>query len=131
MKIEITQIDFSGPAGFTESANPDWSEIEQFVIQHLQRSIGLVELSSADDVTISIRGDSDLYVVEIDSPSNQVFKLLISSSTENPDKMVPMCDGESRKGDTLGDLHQAIMMVRTYLESGELVDSEPYHWKDS
>ncbi len=131
-KIVISRIDLSGPSGYCELDNPCWREIEEFFEQNFRDLTGVVELSTVgDETTISIRGQSGRYVVEVESAPRSQFKVLTNSSTENLETLVPMCDGESLKRDTVDDLHQALRMVEKYVESGEFVDSEPYFWKDS
>ena len=133
MKVVISKLAFNGPSGFREVEFPNWQEIQDLVLE-LREATGAIDMRAmveGSSTLVSINAEAGLYVVEVRSTRRELFKLLVNRTTANPDDLVPMCDGESLRKDTVDDLGQVLTMVEHYLESGQLVDSDPFLWIDS
>jgi hypothetical protein len=131
MKLTIERMRYSDSAGFKEWEDPSWDQIKDYLIANLLGSSGFVEIELSGDTEVSIRGDSNLYLVLVDC-LGQFRKLLFSSAEfSNPNELVPMDDGESLRKDVIDDLDEGLKMVKAYLDSGEFVDLEPYQWRDA
>jgi len=131
IKIEILKLRFSGSGEFEKTLSPAIVEFEEYV-QKLRNVVGRVDVflrvdGSSGSITVS--AERGLYVIELTSESHG-FKLLADSTNENSDEIVPMCDGESLRKNTIDELEVPTFLTRHFLETGELMDSEPYIWID-
>ena len=129
LKMDIVEAGISMVGKKFEAVNkPEWKEIEK-AIRLLSTATGQVGLRAVSDDIEIVGENGEYYAVCV---VNMGCSILIDDSKAVIDqqarKLLPIYADECFGHNTIDDIDVVVKMVKSLLESGELIDDSPFVW---